>query len=165
MKDVLDDNLELEANSKWKIGKIMLLIGAFFILSMTLLYVLKRYLPEGFTVVIVFIVLILLSRDIAYKINILDKNIREYMLGVYVFVTFFLAQLFYKTLILALIIEGVDWFYNLKFSIYSSLAIGGFAFVTSYFVVHKIREKSVKLPILLIVGYILFLVIMFIMNR
>jgi hypothetical protein len=160
MKDVLDDHLELDENDKWKIGKIMLLTGVFLMLSMTLLSLLKEYFPEGFSGTIAFIVVILLSRDLTHRINILDKNIREYMLGVYVFVTFFLAHLVYKTFILALIIEGLGWFYNFSYCIYSALGIAGFAFVIAYFVIHKIRSKPTLLPILLMLCYILFAVIL-----
>lgn len=160
MNDVLDDNLEFDENSKKEIGKIMLLTGAFLVLSMILLNLLKVQFPKGFIGGLVFIILMLLSRNMTHKINTIDKNIREFMLGVYVFITFFLAQLFYKTIILSLIIEKLGWSYHLRYSVYSSLVIAGFAFVFSYFIIHKIRTKPILFPIVLIILYILFLIIM-----
>lgn len=160
MKDVLDDNLEFDENNKQEIGKIMLLTGAFLVFFMTVLYFLKFFLIEGILGALTLVFWILLSREMTHRINNIDSTVKESIVGAYAFIVFSVATFFHKRIILALIVEGVDFFYNLSFSIYNALGVGVFAFVIAYFVINKIRNKPLMFPIILILLYLLFFVVM-----
>jgi len=171
MNEILDEDIK-NNNPANEIDKKVLTYAIALSIILTIVHFLAKQIPEdilavdsiimlfGISIFILFIT-IYTSVRITKEINIIDSSKKEFIVGVQGASVIFYAQIIYISINRIVFLGEGFSFELIKHVLISSTLMSLIGFVVSYYVIHKIREKSTTISLLIGLAYLILSGILF----